>query len=250
MLEWGATFHGRLCRKGIVPGDDSLLRPIIIDTSSKLIDLCNTLQLHRLADLIDCTSGTPQWLTPNPAINDLLPPIPTQIAIPLTVNQFWKSPIPTSNDILQILHWTTEIIHVRRWSPMTTHRMYYSCSPRAEYYAYNDLFPTRHATRFSRLQHETDETLATMFLRRIQPRPQLINAPPTSTPPLADMVHRPSSPIWHHSGILHGWVLCRRANDTDHLSARNAHPESLRKRHHQRHLRALELATNHHLTYH
>ena len=134
-------------------------------------------------DLIDCSSGTAQWLTPNLAINDLLPPIPSQIAIPLTVNQFWKSPIPTSNDILQILHWTTEIIHVRRWSPMTTHRMYCARSPRAEYYAYHDLFPTRHATRFSRLQHETtDETLATMFLRRIQPRPQLINASPLQFP--------------------------------------------------------------------
>jgi hypothetical protein len=60
--------------------------------------------------------------------------------------------------------------------------MYYTCSPRAEYYAYSDLFPTRNATRFSRLQHKTDETLATMFLRRIQPRPQIISAPPLRTP--------------------------------------------------------------------
>ena len=60
--------------------------------------------------------------------------------------------------------------------------MHYSSSPRAEYYAYHNLFPTRHATRFSRLQHETDETLATMFLRCTQPRPRLISAPPLQFP--------------------------------------------------------------------
>ena len=62
LLEWGATFGGYLCRKGTHPNNNSVLRPIITDHTSKLIDVCNSLQLHRLADLIDITNGNPQLL--------------------------------------------------------------------------------------------------------------------------------------------------------------------------------------------
>ena len=110
----GATFHSHLGKQGTRPSEDSILRLIITDPSSNLIGLCNSLQLHRLVDLIDYASGNPQWLTPNPDIDCLLPRIPEHILILLTTNQYWKFPMPTSTDIFQILYWTTETVHVRR----------------------------------------------------------------------------------------------------------------------------------------
>ena len=181
LLEWGTTFDSHLCRKGTHPINNSVFRPIIIDHNPKLIDICNSLQLHRLADLIDITTGNPQWLTPNPEIDHLLPELPDTITIPLTTDQYWKFPTPTSMDIFQILHWTAETIHIRRWSP-TDQRMQYSRSPSTEHISYTELFPTRYSIRFSKLQAGTDTSIATMFLRRTQPRPQITAIPPQPLP--------------------------------------------------------------------
>ena len=64
LLEWGATFGAYLCRKGIHPNNNSVLRPIITNHNSKPIDVCNFLQLHRLADLINITTAIHNGLLP------------------------------------------------------------------------------------------------------------------------------------------------------------------------------------------
>ena len=60
LLEWDATFQSHLCRQSTRPIEDSIHRPIITNPTSNLIELCNSMQLHRLADLIDYASGTSQ----------------------------------------------------------------------------------------------------------------------------------------------------------------------------------------------
>ena len=60
--------------------------------------------------------------------------------------------------------------------------MQYSRSSSTEYTTYAELFPTRYSIHFSKLQAGTDTSIANMFLRRAQPRPQIIAIPPPALP--------------------------------------------------------------------
>ena len=97
LLEWGATFQSHLCRQGTRPTEDSILRPIITDLTSNLIELCNSMQLHRLADLIDYASGTPNGPLPAQTYFPFYPTTSSR-SLSISTGNFQCPPPPTSSE--------------------------------------------------------------------------------------------------------------------------------------------------------
>ena len=204
LLEWGQSFGAHLCRKGYSPSDSGTAGPVLPLLPPTMHATCKTLQIERLADLLEIDHNhTLNW---SPVFHDLhafLPKdIPSPILFPLTTSQYWAS--PNDSDILQILHFTDAHIVIRRWSPAASPLMTYTCSPVTTRLKHVEVFPGTTAIRVSLIR--TSSTVGTVCCRRLQPRPIISSLPPSPKLPwilwFLDHIH--SLPDYHPTFFTDG----------------------------------------------
>ena len=176
LLEWGLSFNAHLCRKGHATETAGTAGPVLPVLPHTLHASCTTLQVERLSGLLELDPANN--LIWSPAFPDLIPylpaTVPTPTLFPLTTTQYWAS--PESSDILQILHFSEEIIVTRRWSPDPDKLMSYTRSPTTDRLLYAEVFPVQAATRVSLIR--STSLTGTVCCRRLQPSPNIAPLPP------------------------------------------------------------------------
>jgi len=177
LLEWGQSFGAHLCRKGYSASESGTAGPVLSLLPPTMHATCKTLQIERLADLLEIDLN--HTLTWSPLFHDLhafLPKdIPSPLLFPLTTSQYWAS--QNDSDILQILHFTDAHIVVGRWSPAASPLMTYTRSEVTTRLGHEDMFPGPTAIRVSLIR--TTSSDGTVCCRRLQPCPIIPSLPPS-----------------------------------------------------------------------
>jgi hypothetical protein len=191
LLEWGQAFGAHLCHQGHPPVYAGKAGPVHRLLPKNLQDSCITLQVHRLADLLELDSDSNLvWSASFPDFRHHLPSeVPTPIIFPLSADQYWSS--SRNSDLLQILHYTDTHIVIRRWFPDLSQAMSYVRSNYTERLTRSDVFPGPTATRVPVIH--MSPTTGTACCRRLQPSPDIASLPPAPPKPWIQWV---LSSIW------------------------------------------------------